>query len=63
MTEKIISMGEVKPDPVHTVTQTLMNKLYDLIDKRHTGMLCIEIHMRNGGVSQVFATEKAQIIE
>jgi len=56
-------MGEVKPDPVHTVTQTLMNKLYDLIDKRHTGMLCIEIHMRNGGVSQVFATEKAQIIE
>lgn len=45
------------------ITETIAFKLNDLIDKAHTGMLCIEIHMRNGGIGDIFTTERKRVVK
>ena len=40
------------------ILDEIVTKTAVLIDKRHTGMLSIELHMNEGGIGQVYFTER-----
>jgi hypothetical protein len=41
----------------------IKSKLQESIDKRQTGMLSIEVHLRQGGIGKVFITDKKEVVK